>query len=572
MSKTYGSVTYDREREQWVFTTQPDVTMRLKRIFPRVQTESRSPSIRIADGIEVARDILWVLDRWALEVSPADLARLRRGGKEFEARGERVTTVLTGSGKHVDLPLEPSVLRAPREYQREAHDLLEATGGLLVADDLGLGKTVTGLLALSDPRNRPMLAVTLAGTLPRQWVRECNAMYPDLYAVEAMTGTPYDLRDEDGNEPDLIVMNYAKLAKWADHLYSKVNSVVFDEVHELRHSGTQKHNAATLVSSAARLVTGLSATPVYNKGEDIFPIYQVLRPGLLGDRSEFLREWCQVDGMKARIEDPLAFRQWLLDQGAFIRRTTRDVGIEIPPCKPVSFHIDVDPAKWDALAADSDIMQVAALVLDQSATVSDRWRARGELDYRMRHQTGVLKAPYVADVARLVLETEEKIILAGWHRDVWAIWQERLADFKPVLYTGSETTAGKRRSFDAFESGDSRIFMLSLRSGAGMDGLQYINCQTAIFGEYDWAPGVHTQVLGRLSRPGQDRPVMGLFCNTDYGADPLMLDALDLKEMEAQMLVQGGSASERGVFAPSATPNNSLTEMAEQMLARGKGK
>lgn len=566
--KMFGTIR--REGDAWVISAQADVATRLKRIFPRVQA-TRLGDIHILDSLEVARDLEWVLERWPMEISARDREALTRGANGHRAQQERVTAVLEGTAKHAEMPMKPA--RPSRDYQQIAYDLASTTGSLLLADELGLGKTQSAISALSDPANRPMLAVTLTG-LPRQWVRELNDIFPDLRGVEVTKAKPYDLADENGNEPDLIVMNYAKLAGWSHHLMGKVNSVVFDEVQELRREGTQKHMAAQMVAGQACIKMGLSATPVYNYGGEMYSILKVLAPDLVGDKAEFAREWCQaVYGLdqKARIVDPPGFRNWMTDQGVFLRRTREDVGISMPPLNVQEYTIDVDSKDWKDLLASSDVAQVASLILNENAPHRDRWRASGDLDYKMRHATGVAKAPYVAEVAKLILESEEKIILAGWHRDVWDIWQEALAAFNPVLYTGTESAAGKARAFDAFREGDSRILMLSLRSGAGLDGLQE-SCQVVLFGELDWSPGVHKQVLGRLHRPGQKSPVTGYFCVSDYGADPPMLDTLDLKKIEAEMLVNADQEIENQFEEiDSRTKNNHLREMAAKAIRDARG-
>lgn len=559
-SKTFGSLSFDDD--QWTITAQPDVMIRLKRIFPRVQA-TKLGGITIFDSLEVSRDLEWVLDRWPMELSEVDERHLKRSAQGHREQQDSVTAILDGTAQHAEMPMAPA--REMRDYQQTAFDMMEATGSLLLADDLGLGKTQSALALLSNPENRPMLAVVLNG-LQRQWLKELGEIFPDLYGVEAKTTKPYDLSDDDGREPDLIVMNYAKMAGWSDHLAGRVRSVVFDEVQELRRSGSQKHTAAAMLASQSHRTVGLSATPVYNFGGEMHSIFSVLSPGAVGTASEFGREWCgSTYGLdrKTRIADPPAFRQWMTDQGIFLRRTREDVGISLPPLSVQEYPVDVDDDRWNQLLKTSDVARIAELILDDSTTHRQRWHASGDLDWKMRHATGVAKAPHVAGVAKLILESEQRIVIGGWHRECYDIWKELLADYNPVLYTGTESTAGKRRSFEAFTAGDSRVLMMSLRAGAGLDGLQG-SCNVALFGELDWSPGIHKQLLGRFHRPGQINPVTGYFCVTDYGSDPIMLDALDLKKMEAELIINGPEATDRE--PEPVSQHDRVRQMAQELL------
>lgn len=81
-------------------------------------------------------------------------------------------------------------------------------------------------------------------------------------------------------------------------------------------------------------------------------------------------------------------------------------------------------------------------------------------------------------------------------------------------------------------------FIISLRSGVGLDGLQK-HCKCVVIGELDWAPAVHDQTIGRVARDGMDetQSVAAFFCISEYGTDPIMLDVLGLKASQAQGIV-----------------------------------
>ena len=56
-----------------------------------------------------------------------------------------------------------------------------------------------------------------------------------------------------------------------------------------------------------------------------------------------------------------------------------------------------------------------------------------------RHATGMAKAAHVAALVRMLVESGERVLLAGWHRDVYAVWLKLLGDLRPVMFTGPVT-------------------------------------------------------------------------------------------------------------------------------------
>jgi hypothetical protein len=116
--------------------------------------------------------------------------------------------------------------------------------------------------------------------------------------------------------------------------------------------------------------------------------------------------------------------------------------VELPELTPVRHTIDTDHDTLDRLTGDA--LDLAELILSQDSSRLDRFQASGDLDWRMRHATGVAKAPYVADFTRMLLESEEKVVLWGWHHDVYDIWRERLEEFFPAMFTGRESAVQKR--------------------------------------------------------------------------------------------------------------------------------
>lgn len=538
--KTFGTIRH--EGNAWKLQVEPHVAVKIKRVFPRLSAAVHG-TLTLSDTIETCRELAWFLERYPLDGEGPALERLHARASAHRERETLVARLLAGmrEARPFDLAIPP------RSYQRVAADMCLASGGLLLADDLGLGKTCSGICVISEPSARPALVVTLTH-LPKQWQAEIKRFAPQLRTHVIKSGPLYNIcaprrkrKSDDGQLslapelapelPDVIITSYSKVAKWAEHLAPIVRSVVFDEAQELRRSDSAKASAAKHIAESATYRLGLTATPIYNYGDEIFNVIDVVRPGELGTRDEFLREWCSYD----RIVDPKAFGTYVRDAGLMLRRTRADVGRELPELSRVPHQVDCDAAALASIeTAATDLAQV--ILASSGNARGDAMRAAEELSMLVRQATGVAKAPYVAEFVRMLVESGEKVLVYGWHRDVYQIWNERLHDLKPVMYTGSETAAQKEEARRRFVEGESPILIMSLRAGAGIDGLQH-HARTIVFGELDWSPGVHDQCCGRLHRDGQAEPVVAYYLIADSGSDPIVADVLGVKSDQAAGII-----------------------------------
>lgn len=527
---------------QWRVKCQPDVRTRLKRMLPRVSKHA-GDEVVISHTPENCRDLLWFLDRFPMTVS--NRALLEQGSAIHREEELQVARILEG---RVDLPTV-QLNRPAREYQRAAAAHLEVVHGMVLADDLGTGKTVSAVCSIVQSQNLPALVVCPAH-LKQHWQEKIHDFAPDLLTHIITKGTVEPLiklprRRRLGAQldmfahrfPDVLIVSYHNLRGWADELAQQIKLVIFDECQQLRRDGTQIYSAAQHVAMSARRRLGLSATPIHNYGSEIFPIVQVLKPGLLGEREEFLREWCQPGGDgKARLADPSEFGVYLRRTGFLLRRTRAEIGRELPPVTRVVHEIDADAEAL--VAVESDAMRLANTILAATeANRGDRMRATAHLGELLRQATGIGKAPYVAQFVQMLLESGEPVVLFGWHREVYSIWADLLKEHNPVFYTGSESDTQKHEAVQAFLGGRTNLLIMSLRSGAGVDGLQ-ARCRVAVFGELDWTYAVHEQCIGRLDRDGSVGSVVAYFMlsTATDSIDPVMANVLGLKREQLEGL------------------------------------
>lgn len=405
----------------------------------------------------------------------------------------------------------------------DAPDHLYVTDGFIVTHN-----TVTACAMFADKQYLPALVV-LETHLARQWAAKIHE-FTTLTVYEIKSSKPYELPPA-----DVYLITYTKLAGWIDFAdVSPFKSIVFEEIQQLRNGDdTAKGKAAAAFRKRALVALGLSATPVFNYGSEIFKIIDILAPGALGSWDDFKQEWCTMGaGGHWLVNDPQALGTYLRERHIALRRTNADVGNQRPPLNIIMHEVPFDQ---NVMQADEAMIRALAERVLKGSFV-ERGKAAREFDLRLRQITGVAKAPHVAAFVKILLEAGQPVILCGWHREVWRIWGNHLAKYRPVSITGDESPGQKDAAVRAFCSGATDLLFLSLRSGAGIDGLQH-RCHTIVHGEFDWSPATHDQCNGRLDRPGQTKAVDAIYPYADGGSDPGIIAALGIKASQAHGIV-----------------------------------
>lgn len=526
--RTYGRIFLSDDRAQWVISrVEPHVAIRLKQIFASIPKAS-VPPYKLPHNPAMDADLDWFMQRYPLDLASADRKQLDQGRSEYlqnQAELERIlmpTYVPT-----TDAKIKPGYQIRP--YQWQAIDVLRSRKRLLVGDEGGLGKTVlaAGFL-VAEPKSLPA-AVVCDAHMQRQWKDKIETFtYLKVHLIKK--GSPYDLPPA-----DVYVYRISQVSGWSNIFATGFfKSVTYDEPQSLRTgSSTAKGTACAVLSANTDYHCGLTATPVYNYGDEMWHIMQFIDDQVLGEWGDFEREWCTSLGNgKYRIKEPKALGTYLREQHAMIRRLKTDVGQQLPKVSRVVEHIDYDV---NTVAAVEDLARALAIKAT-TASFIERGNAARELDIMLRQATGIAKAKTVAMFVRMLVEAGEAVVLWGWHRHVYDIWQDELSDLNPAMYTGSESATQKEAAKDRFIKGESSVLVMSLRSGAGVDGLQF-RSNTGVFGELDWSPGIHQQCIWRLDREGQKNPVTAFFLVTDDGSDPPMMDVLGIKASEATSIV-----------------------------------
>lgn len=544
-NKTYGDIRYNARHNKWIVDNlAPHVSLRFKSLFPRV-AEGRLPPFSLTSSGDVCADLEWFMMRYPLEISEKDKSRMVDARKAFIQNRVDTEAILQPEWT----PGEVKGIREGQGFKNKQEIAVayhQAVRRLLLVDPIGSGKSYTAIgsvLAHQQAGGGPA-AFVVQPHLAEQFKEKTEA-FSHLKAHVVKTKKPYTLPPA-----DVYIFKYTILSGWVD-IFNQgwFTHIVYDEVQELRHGvETAKGSSAKVLSDKAASVLATTATPIYGYGIEFYNVVNIIRPGVLGTRDEFIREWCDRDNK--RVKDPEALGTYLREAQVMLRRTKEEVYGSSREPNIVVENVDYD----ENLVKSTEDLARQLAITTLTGTFTERGQAARELDLRLRQTTGIAKAANVARFVRMLVESGEPVVLSGWHRDVYEVWQKELGDLGVAMFTGTESKAQKEASKKAFLSGEAKVLILSHKSGAGLDGIQAV-CSTVVIGELAWSREIHAQIIGRVDRDGQQRPVMAFIMTSDYGSDPVMMDLLGIKHSQ-----------QRGVLDPGqrvVKVNNDRSRMAE---------
>jgi hypothetical protein len=475
---------------------------------------------------------------------------------------------LTRKKEKYKTPMKYQVSRYIRDitYEKEGEAVcisVDAHDGLYVTDHcIVTHNTPTALAWLTSLKCSPPYLAVVPPHLLRQWKSEVAKFLGEETSVHIIRGLkPYSLPTS-----DIYLIHYLLLRGWKNYLPKfGFTACVFDEIQELRRAVSEKYSSASLLAEAMDNVVGLSGTPIYGLGAEMWNVLNILEYHCLGDFGNFTKEWCSGYG-DYRIADPKLFGDYLKEEGLLLRRMKEDVLTELPPKRRVIQNIDVDEGKFDELISP---------VIDQAKRITDikdafeRGRETMMAIDSTRMITGIAKAHYVCAFVKTLMEAGETVILYGHHHAVMDIYLKELREHLPVMISGRQNANIKDEAQKAFMDGDTDLIIISLRSGLGLN-LQRARC--VVFGELDWSPAVLAQGEDRCHRLGQKDSVLCYYLTCGAGTDQHMLETLGLKTSQFVSIMGDKPETEHDKMLAQVDTKKHMNKVIELLQQGGRRK
>jgi superfamily II DNA or RNA helicase len=436
--------------------------------------------------------------------------------------------------------------------------LKQFRGRVLLADEVGLGKTIEAGMVLKEYLLRGMVESVLVlapASLVGQWREELETKF------DVSCATTHDalLRSDPGqfwNQKRLIAsLALARRSEHAERLLGRsFDLVIVDEAHHLRDRLSQSYKLVDALNK--RFLLLLSATPVQNDLTELYNVLTLLKPGIFKTFKEF-RAAYMTPGKPRQPANPERLRTLMRD--AMVRNTRAVVALKLPRRHAVT--IRVDGAEGERAA----YQEVAAAVR--------RLAAEGSGTYRLalRHLLGAAGSSPAAAAAAVKRFAGRRADDPSWQvlAHNWASVGDggketallellrRNPDEKKLVFVHYHETldhlahllARERFAFARFEGGlsapdkDAAIadfcervpVLLCTESGGEGRNIQF--CNTLINFDVPWNPMSIEQRIGRIDRIGQQREVFVFNLVTRGTLEEQILHLLDDKISMFELVV-----------------------------------
>ena len=394
-----------------------------------------------------------------------------------------------------------------RDYQKKGIQWLQMLhhygfGGIL-ADDMGLGKTLQTIAFLSSQVQADTSVLILAPSgLIYNWADEFQKFAPDL-DVAVVHGLKSHRESILAENHQIYVTSYATFRQDSE-IYRDLSFdfLFLDEAQVMKNAQTKI--AQSLRRFVVPSVFALSGTPIENHLGELWSIFQIVLPGLLPAKKEF---------MKLSTERVAQFIKPFV-----MRRKKEEVLTELPDLIEVVYKNELEDQQKAIYLAQLQQMQ------ERLGQVSDSEFQRN----RVEILTGLMRLRQICDTPALFMEDYQgesgkldslrdllvqiaegghRVLIFSQFRGMLDRIEQELPDLGLTSFkiTGSTPSQERQEMTKAFNQGERDVFLISLKAGGV--GLNLTGADTVILVDLWWNPAVESQAISRAHRMGQEQAV-----------------------------------------------------------------
>jgi len=394
----------------------------------------------------------------------------------------------------VDLPEEL------RQYQIEGMVFLFKTKRALLADDMGVGKTIQAIVALrllkrATPDKQMRSLIVCPASLETNWIMEMKKWAPPAQHALRIEGpkqtrvsqwrAPWEVKICSYNEMRLDTALAVAGGPW--------DLVILDEPEPLKNPDNEAARAFRKIPTDR--VWCLTGTPISNKVEDLIGIFDGLCPGLLTGVAP-----TNISAIQRLIAPH------------FMRRTREQVLPDLPQVDVNDIRVELKPSQRAAYDRVEREKKAYLKELGREVTLFHVFQVINELKQVCNFDpvTGdSAKADALADELRRLAPAQKALIFSQYVKTLQLLSTRigREISSGPLLFHGGLSGKEKDRVIHAFKDLTQRHPVLLISFKAGGMGLNLQEASYVFLFDQWWTFVTESQAIGRVHRFGQSAKV-----------------------------------------------------------------
>lgn len=515
-----GSISLAKKEIVVSFGYHPDLVAKVKSL-PERKFDGKSKTWRVP--VRLATEVVEMFPQFTIDQSVSDLVQSQN---QLASMSNRATS---------DFEI-PGIKGQPLPYQRAGVQFLETAGGRgIIADQMGLGKTLQSLAYMQlHPDKRPAIIIVPA-SLKINWQREIAKWLSTDEKIHLITGRKtYPLIGQ-----TIYIINYDIVSYWSDELI-KLNAPVLiaDEAHYCKNAQSKRSKAVKKLAGKIPHTILLTGTPVTNRPLELFPLLNMVDSTAWPSFWPYAKRYCGAynDGWGWNFSGATNLDELHQKIKPYVVRRTKDQVLTELPAKrrvTVPFEMTADKAKEykHQLEETARILREA-----QRGAMDAHHLARIE---KLKQIAVGGKLPAAIEWLKDFTESGQKIIVFATHKFVVAELMAAFGD-QAVKVTGDDSQDERQTAVDAFQNDPSKLVFVGNIKAAGV-GLTLTAASDVAFLEFAWTPGDHDQAEDRAHRIGQQDNVTCWYLVALGTMDEKIIDLLEQKRQIVDQVTDGKS-------------------------------
>jgi SWI/SNF-related matrix-associated actin-dependent regulator 1 of chromatin subfamily A len=409
------------------------------------------------------------------------------------------------------------------KHQEEGIKFLLSRNGCILADDMGLGKSMQSIIAALESGAEKILIVTTSST-KINWEREINVFCNDTTIVDGkkwdtakFTIINFDIlknfhtlppeRKIKEGEPEPILNR--------DMVNSGFDLCIVDEAHNLKNNDSIRGKIMVEICVKHNIpkVWLLTGTPVANRPMDFFNLLKIIKSPIAENWKHYAVRYCDGRKFFRTLKNGQRKQIWLTDgasnleelanktKNILLRRLKTDA-IDMPDKIVTPMYHQLDKNGWKMYNQLWDEYVEMKKKLGKKTMESQKDLVELIL---LRQFIAKEAIPYTIEMIENAIEMGRKVIVFTSFSEELEIIANHFGKIA-VKHNGPMSSAKKQHSVDQFQNNPKiKLFVGNIKS-AGV-GITLTEATVVIFNSFDWVPGNNEQAEDRAYRIGQNNDV-----------------------------------------------------------------